>query len=347
MNFHISNLSPLRHHFSPNLGNPRKHHPAGTSHNHNHSHESARDPGHSGPVKIEVEPADAADDDEVVSGVCRAGAGEYDGGGDDTDSLSDVSADDVTQDSRDVLVQRLTDLTERLSGANVRTASIEALHRQVDEMERELRRSSSRDRSASRRSSRRRDSIQPGPRPRSLQLPSSSSGAGSGGEHPRGRDALGIMAPMSPSWLMSQFQRRPSVHSKEEAEGLHEPDMRKELSPRLHSNSDSLIQQPQPPDTGRLASGEVSSSASAPDISSEVVEDVVKEAEKLCAEMATVIESLQTRREESDVIPSLSSSIHAPPPSLQDEQYPSIITILTAVFLLSVKSPLSRHHCNY
>lgn len=310
MDFHISNLSPLRPHFSsPSFGTPRSHHPAGSGRNYNDS----------GPVKIEVvEPADADGDHKVTSGSRgRASAGgEYcDSYPSSSSSLLDVSVDHVTQDSRDVLVQRLTDLAERLGGADVHTASIEALHRQVDDMERELRRGSSRsrDRSAnSRRPARRRVSMQPGPRPRSLQLPLSGGGSG-GAKHSCGRDALGIIAPMSPSWFMSQFQRRPSVQSKGAAAvGLGEPDGRKEPSPRLHSKSDSLDRQqsprPSPDGSGPgPGSGEVSSNASAPDIPSEVVVDVVKEAEKLCAEMATVIESLQTRREESDVIPSISS----------------------------------------
>lgn len=54
-------------------------------------------------------------------------------------------------------------------------------------------------------------------------------------------------------------------------------------------------------------------STTAPRISSQVAEDAIKEAEKLCAEMATVIESLQKRREVSDVIPSLLIPSHCFP----------------------------------
>lgn len=308
MNFHISHFSPMRPQLSsPNLGAPRssQRHSTGTQH----------DGTHSGPVKIEVEPAD----DDVTS----SGPDSDDDSG--TDSLSDVSADDVTQDSRDVLVQRLADLAERLSGANVRASSVEALHKQVDEMEQVLRRGSgggSRDPSVS--SSRRRSSRESmraagdsNSRPRSLQLPSGDGrGHGHGHEPVRGRDALGIMAPMSPSWFMSQFQRRPSPVHKEmgaEVEAVDEAvdkaEGRKEavLPPRVHSNSDSALQ-PQRPTVQRLYSADAAGGASTSPptrISSEVAEDVVKEAEKLCAEMAGVIESLQTRREESDVIPSL------------------------------------------
>lgn len=254
MNFHISNLSPLRPQFST-PSTRWQHHGAG-------------------PVKIEVEPADP--DDTAA---------------DDTDALSDVSADDVTQDSRDVLVQRLTDLAERLSGADVRTGSIETLHRHVDDMERVLR-GDSRSRSTSRQSSTRRVSGRSVSRPKSLQLPPAAKGPG---EAPRGRESLGVMAPMSPSWFMSHFQRSPSAQK--ETEVPRETD---ERVPRQHSSSDSMIQQQLP-----VVASPAAAAAPAPNISSEVAEDVVKEAEKLCAEMATVIESLQTRREESDVIPFL------------------------------------------
>lgn len=264
MNFHISNLSPLRPQF-PSPGARRQHHDAG-------------------PVKIEVE---SADPDDVT--------GDDQSDDTDTDALSDASADDVTQDSRDVLVQRLTDLAERLSVADVRTGSIETLHRQVDDMERVLR-GDSRSRSTSRQSSRRRASGPSASRPKSLQLPPAANGPG---EAPRGRESLGVMAPMSPSWFMSHFQRTSST--RKETQVPRETD---ERASRQHSNSDSMVQQPPPVVPSSTAA------SPAPNISSEVAEDVVKEAEKLCAEMATVIESLQTRREESDVIPSLIFSLH-------------------------------------
>lgn len=293
MNFHISNLSPLRPQFSSSsLGASR-------------SHPSSRLPSHevithdttgSGPVRIAVEPAD-----ELSS----SNPGTDDDDDDDADSLSDMSADDVTQDSRDVLVQRLTDLAERIGGANApRTSCIEALHKQVDEMERVLR-GSSRDRSTSRKShsSQRRVSLQPGSRPRSLQLPTVQSSSDSS----RGRESLGVMPPMSPSWLMSHFQRRPSVHQ-EEAERPGHDEVKQNMvageQPGLIASSTRTSQtQPQRPSVERIAS--LDSSTSAPRISSQVAEDAIKEAEKLCAEMATVIESLQTRRQESDVMPSL------------------------------------------
>lgn len=295
MNFHISNLSPLRPQFSSSsLGTRRS------------SRSSDQNPGGvhrrnplSGPIKIEVEPAAPSRED-----------GDEPEAGSSDEFQSDISADDVTQDSRDVLVQRLTDLAERLSGANVRTASVEALHRQVDEMERVLR-GANRDRSTSRHSASPRVSLLPGSsssRPAAFQL-STGGGSGAGGESPRGRDALGIMAPMSPSWLMSHFQRRPSMHEEQdlqESRNYKSAILKDETAlPRMHWKSDSQIHRPSRSAIERLESVDAATSTGPAGISSEVAETVVYEAEKLCAEMATVIESLQTRREESDVIPSL------------------------------------------
>lgn len=325
MNFHISPLSPLRPQFSSSsLGAPRN--------------QPSVNPNHTGSVTIEVDRVESDDDDDDDDLVNHS----ISHGGDvDTDSESDISADDVTQDSRDVLVQRLTDLVDKLSEANVRTSSIEALHKHVDEMERVLR-GSRRDRSTSRHSTtsssrrqRRGSSLRPTiSRPRSLQLPPAGGGGGGGGSDlsPPSRDTLGMMtAPLSPSWFMSHFQRRPSVvhhnnnnnnnnNNKEEPEekgpGLNQSKAQEASSPaRLPLDSNPapppttitisqpprpLIEQPLQPIHTTTADSHPS-----PEIASEVTETFVKEAEKLCAEMATVIESLQSRREESDVIPSL------------------------------------------
>lgn len=267
MNFHISSISPLRPQFSgplsPSPSAARRSSPSepdGTNHD---------TVGLSvGQPKIEVDGVEA--DDEMASS---------------TASDSDISADDITQDSRDVLVQRLNDLAQRLSGSNVRTENIEALHAQVDAMEKVMsrrHRSPARKRPPMRRSA----SLQPGSsRPRSLVLPA-------GGD---GRDALGIMAPMSPSWLKSHFQRRPSMHGERD---------RADETSELHKAG------PVPPParryqtpTEQLGPGDAATAASSsPKISSEMADSIVLEAENLCAEMSTVIESLQKRREESDVI---------------------------------------------
>lgn len=315
MNFHISNLSPLRPQFSSSgLGASRSHPSPRLSHHEATNHDDTTTS--SGPVRIAVEPAA----DELPSSNPNTDDG-IDDDDDDTDSLSDASAEnDVTQDSRDVLVQRLTDLAERIADAeNVRTSCIEALHKEVDEMERVLRGSNNhRDRSTSRHSQasssqrRRVDALQPrgssSSRPRSLQLPTGQSS--SGGEGARGRESLGIMPPMSPSWLMSHFQRRPSVHQ-EEAERPVQIEKAEDSKGKEHVGSSSPPStkvpeiQPQRPPMERIVSLDSSTSSSAPRISSQVAEDAIKEAEKLCAEMATVIESLQTRRKELDVMPSL------------------------------------------
>lgn len=343
MNFHISNLSPLRPQFSSSsLGAPSRSLPSPRLSHHEATNRdditttTTTSSSSSGPVRIAVEPAA----DELSSSNPGTDDGiDYDDDDDgDTDSLSDGSAEnDVTQDSRDVLVQRLTDLAERIADAeNVRMACIEALHKEVDEMERVLRGSNNahhRDRSTSRHShassSRRRgrvDALQPGglgssSRPRSLQLPvtGGQSSSSSGGDAARGRESLGggVTSPMSPSWLMSHFQRRPSVHQEEAERPTNQSEITTEdskLGEHVSASSQRApssarvqeIQQPQRPTTlERIVSLDSSTSSSAPRISSQVAEDAIKEAEKLCAEMATVIESLQTRRQESDVMPSL------------------------------------------
>lgn len=261
MNFHISPLSPLRPQFS---GSPSPSPSAARRGSHSDPDDTNHDTvGPVGQPRIEVDGVEA--DDEMASD-------------------SDMSADDITQDSRDVLVQRLNDLAQRLSGSNVRTENIEALHAQVDAMEKVLsrrrgpvRRAAS---SASSSSARRSASLQPGgSRPRSLVLPA-------GGD---GRDALGIMAPMSPSWLRSHFQRRPSSHG-------DRPDDTSEL----HKAGPVPVPLPVPPARYHQPA-EATATGSSPKISSEMADSIVLEAENLCAEMSTVIESLQKRREESEV----------------------------------------------
>lgn len=287
MNFHISPLSPLRPQFSGSLSpSPSAARRGSPSELDDTNHDTV---GLAGQPKIEVDGIEA--DDELAS---------------TTGSDSDITADDITQDSRDVLVQRLNDLAQRLSGANVRTENIEALHAQVDAMEKVLsrRHRSPGRRAASSSSARRSTSLQPGgSRPRSLVLPA-------GGD---GRDALGIMAPMSPSWLKSHFQRRLSTHG-------DRPDETSELHKAGPVPMSIPIPPParhhQPASEQRLYPGEASVTSSSPKISSEMADSIVLEAENLCAEMSTVIESLQKRREESDVNLSLVIPLNAPSSSL-------------------------------
>lgn len=365
MNFHISRWSPLRPQFSssslrsptsPQQQQQHHHHddPTGTLHdtvtsnpnlNHHHNHAAFASP------TIEVDGVDTSDDDlkKDHRHITKNNQDDVDTTTDtdgDEESESDISADDVTQDSRDVLVQRLTDLAEKLSDGNVRTSSIEALHKQVDEMERILKHGDTRaSRSRSRHSqqfssSRKSSSLRPGGgaggarRPKSLQFVSSTTTTAGNGElspvSGRGREnnALGIMTGgaspvMSPSWFVSQFQRRPSTHSQQEdkdkiREGLTHSSLSPPTSavaPSFSASSSRLdekdelasprISQHQ---QHRAASSHHHTSSSAPLATTttppEVVE-VVKEAEKMCAEMATIIESLQSRRQESDVIPFL------------------------------------------
>lgn len=355
MNFHISRWSPLRPQFSSSsLRSPtsRHHDPTGTNHDTVTTH--ATSPSS---VTIEVDGVDTSDDDLTNlkrhrhhnTGLENNSSDKHHVNQDDdtTESESDISADDITQDSRDVLVQRLTDLADKLSESNVRNSSIEALHKQVDEMERVLR-GASRTRSASRHSrasSRRARSLRPGSRPRSLQFAApATAGAGSGavmnGElSPRGREnALGIMGatPMSPSWFVSHFQRPPSIYFQDkDREGVMSPtagvskqpdvpssspspspsprlndlESKREASPRISHQQDSEApptkQQQQQP---QQQEGARTHTSPHPEIPSEVTE-VVREAEKMCAEMATIIENLQSRRQESDVIPSLFDSL--------------------------------------
>ncbi|POS74064.1 hypothetical protein DHEL01_v207539 [Diaporthe helianthi] len=280
MNFHISPLSPLRPQLSgslsPHSSTGRRDSPLGPDDtNHDTNHDTV---GSVGQPKIEVDGVEA--DDELASSATGSGSGS---GSDD----SDLSADDITQDSRDVLVQRLNDLAQRLSGANVRTENIEALHAQVDAMEKVLsrrgHRSPGRRRTPSSSSARRSASLQPGgSRPRSLVLPA-------GGD---GRDALGIMAPMSPSWLRSHFQRRPSTTHGDR------PDETSELHKAVPVPV-PVAQQLQPVEATVTFSN-------SPKISSEMADSIVLEAENLCAEMSTVIESLQKRRQESDHLQAVS-----------------------------------------
>lgn len=347
MNFHISRWSPLRPQFSSSSLNSALNQPSPRSPSSSHRHDPTTGTNHDtvtshhhhptntpSSVIIEVDGVDTSDDD-LMKPKHHNGANDGADIDEDTESESDISADDVTQDSRDVLVQRLADLADKLSEGHVRTSSVEALHKQVDEMERVLRHGS-RARSVSRhsRSSSRRTqggrgarSLRPGSRPRSLQLAAApgTGGNGSGttnGELSPGRDALGIIGatPMSPSWFVSQFQRRPSMHFQERDREEMPPaaaDMGREqyvssapLLDDLESSQEaprtSQQQAKTPPIEHQSRQDSVrAADMSPPEISSEVAETVVMEAEKLCAEMATVIESLQSRRQESDVIPSL------------------------------------------
>ncbi|PSR90506.1 hypothetical protein BD289DRAFT_430659 [Coniella lustricola] len=338
MNFHISPFSPLRPHFSSpaTLATPR---PGSSGRRHHHDladHDSAwasLGPNGSAPVRIAVQGPRA--DDMKTDPPCRDSHRSHnsdldldfdlddnDDNDDDhsatDDSLSDASVDNIAQDSRDVLVQRLNDLADKLSAADVRATSIEALHRQVDNMERIVRgasrsRSASRHSASTRRGSTSLRSASPH-RPHSLYLPPS--GTGGVAESPRGR-VMTHMSPISPSWLMSRFQQghhqtKSQKQSMAEEQENHEQDNDGQIpgrhvsassalvNPKLHASDVPQLTAPALP--RRPESVDASTSTTPPDLASDVAETVVLEAEKLCTEMATVIESLRARREESDHI---------------------------------------------
>ncbi|KAK7748051.1 hypothetical protein SLS53_001303 [Cytospora paraplurivora] len=351
MNFHISSLSPLRPtRFSNAPLSPSATAAAAAL---NHQHQPPRRPDRSDDdddddssddeevtqyddtvlhhtsttktgrnPKIEVVEAAEADDELTTTATTTTASSSP-----TTSSGSDSDPDDcVTQDSRDVLVQRLNDLAQRLAGGAdvLRAGDVGALHAQVDDMERLLSRGSRRRGSSSRRRNNGRDpsssaaaaaaarrrassSLQPGgllSRRGSMVL-LSPGGGGDNGEarrQPRqefARDALGISAaPLgSPSWLVPQFQRRPtSLYGGGGGVDNGYEDRTSDLHravPILPLSSASSVEQP---GSAAAAGGGDGS----PQISSEMADRIVMEAEGLCAEMASVIASLQKRREESD-----------------------------------------------
>lgn len=197
----------------------------------------------------------------------------FDDGIDDEDdgadgSRSEATDDELTQDSRDVLVERLTDLVQRLSRGETSGGNISALHAKVDEMETVL---AARDRPAA---AKRRSQQQQQP-PRSRPVSGISSfGVGDGAVDEQ--DPFGIM---SPSWVMSHFYGADSTHTSVLG-GDRDHDPRKD--------GDAAVDAAVRPEPGPRK------------ISAEVAERIVQEAEQLCAEMSEVVKSLQDRREESD-----------------------------------------------
>ncbi|ROW03967.1 hypothetical protein VSDG_00823 [Cytospora chrysosperma] len=256
------------------------------------------------------------------------------------DDDDDDDDDDVTQDSRDVLVQRLNDLAGRLGAADkVRGGDVGALHAHVDAMERVLSAGSTgggrrrRRGAATARSTTTAMttatatatggnslSAAAGRRGSSLQRNGRSSmvfpGGGGGGGGGNSGDALGLMGPpLSPSWLLSQLQRRqPSISSLREVK-VKEKEKEEEgggggVDDRGRTNGARPVVPPptslhplsstEHPDPVVAAAATTPGSPSSSRISYEMADTIVQEAEGLCAEMASVIESLQKRREESD-----------------------------------------------
>jgi len=194
-----------------------------------------------------------------------AGAGEPSDAAPDDDDGDD---DGPTQDSRDMLIERLTDLARRLAHGDRPSGDgrdIDALHAKVDEMERVLRKATR-------------------PRPASSVFDSR---PGSGG----GSGSLWA-SPVSPTWMLKKrlSDMAESVQHLELA-APHEQDQSPEAGPA---------------DGAEVASTEESEAESAvrppfkTKVSSDVVEKMVTEAELLCQELSAVVQSLQDRREESD-----------------------------------------------
>lgn len=178
---------------------------------------------------------------------------------DDADGSRSEATDELTQDSRDVLVERLTDLVQRLSRGDtsvLHDGNISALHAKVDEMETVL---------AAKRRSRQQQ-------PRSRPVSGISSVGGGGGAIDE-QDPFGIM---SPSWVMSHFYGADSTHTSV----LGGADKGRD------TGKDGDAVDAVRPDPGPRK------------ISAEVAERIVQEAEQLCAEMSEVVKSLQDRRED-------------------------------------------------
>ncbi|KAJ9141887.1 hypothetical protein NKR23_g7564 [Pleurostoma richardsiae] len=196
----------------------------------------------------------------------------------------DEDEDGLTQDSRDVLVDRLNDLVQRLTGGALQDESISALHAKVDEMEKVLagRKGAGRPPQESRRPRRL-------TRPRSLHF----------GGPPELTDELDPFGIVSPSWFVPQLYSQDSTLSSVMAE--QQQQQQKDSSPP-HDVGGVAKELSAPAQVSSLPSQEKppAEAGAQPKISSEVAERIVEEAERLYAEMAEVVKSLQDRREESD-----------------------------------------------
>ncbi|EOO03548.1 hypothetical protein UCRPA7_892 [Phaeoacremonium minimum UCRPA7] len=198
---------------------------------------------------------------------------------DDADGSRSEATDELTQDSRDVLVERLTDLVQRLSRGDtsvLHDGNISALHAKVDEMETVL---AAKDRPAAAAAKRRSRQQQPRSRP-----VSGISSVGGGGGAIDEQDPFGIM---SPSWVMSHFYGADSTHTSVLGGADKGRDTGKD------GNAVDAVR----PEPGPRK------------ISAEVAERIVQEAEQLCAEMSEVVKSLQDRREDQDEVQEAESDL--------------------------------------
>jgi hypothetical protein len=177
----------------------------------------------------------------------------------------DESIDELTQDSRDVLVERLTDLAQRLArgsdGGRVANSNISALHAKVDEMERVF--------AAGERANR--------SRPTSFISATSKRS-----DHdPSWGPAL------SASWVLKKhlLDMAEPTNPVKTAEGENKP-VQEEMVVVPPEEAAQMIAALRPPMKSK--------------VSSDVVQKMVNEAELLCQELSAVVKNLQDRREESD-----------------------------------------------
>lgn len=185
------------------------------------------------------------------------------------DTPSSSEQDDVATDSRDVLLQRLADLAERVSGENLGGESVSEMHRRVDEME-DVLSAAGRARSKKRRA-----------RPKSLDIDATRD-TGFWGPAPS-PSALLRSGFSDPTHLRGHALRRAptprtAVHKPRSSEPIDE------MSLQLPA----LVQmKPGPRKGGR--------------ISAEDAARIAREAEQLNFHLATLITRLQARQEESEV----------------------------------------------
>jgi hypothetical protein len=180
----------------------------------------------------------------------------------------DEDDDGLTQDSKDVLLDRLGDLLKQLStGGSLDGDNITTLHAKVDEMEKVLA------------SDHRR---QKQPRPKTLQQRSS---------------ILQLASPL-PIVRSHSGAKSPEEQAQPDYWGFSRTPPRRQLAPvfaqlssRDGKSEDMSLTNL---DTRRIDGLDES------DISTEVADSLVVEAEKLCTELNAVVKNLQDRREESD-----------------------------------------------
>lgn len=244
--------------------------------------------------------ANADADDELSD------ATENDNGIYENDGSSDEDAD-LTQDSKDVLMDRINDLLHRLAiGGSLKGENISSLHAKVDEMEKVL--ASDHGKPVRPRSIRRTPSLMQLASP--LPVIRRDSIADGADERHQERSYWGL--PVTPNKPLAHRFSEPSgpttaikdpfieqqhVNGYPLGEGLQrndesQQDGEPQLDDELYQDGEHLDEQ----QVDATDHEEVQ-------IPSTVAEQVVHEAEKLCAELNTVLRNLQDRREESDARP--------------------------------------------